>query len=51
MQFHQYQKVRQLSEEICYALQIENYVVQPVIDVTSPKWHLGNSIYSLKLLH
>jgi ergothioneine biosynthesis protein EgtB len=45
MLLHQYQKVRQLSEEICSALQTEDYVVQPIVDVSPPKWHLGHSTW------
>lgn len=38
----QYRRVRQASEDICRPLQIEDYVVQPVVDVSPPKWHLGH---------
>ncbi|WP_234734211.1 ergothioneine biosynthesis protein EgtB [Tellurirhabdus bombi] len=37
-----YRNVRQYSEAICHPLQIEDYVVQPIIDVSPPKWHLGH---------
>ncbi len=40
-----YQKVRQRSEGICRPLQIEDYVVQPIIDVSPPKWHLGHTTW------
>ena len=45
MLIHQYKTVRQLSEEICLPLQTEDYVVQPVVDVSPPKWHLGHSTW------
>jgi ergothioneine biosynthesis protein EgtB len=40
-----YKKVRQLSEKICIPLQTEDYVVQPVGDVSPPKWHLGHTTW------
>jgi ergothioneine biosynthesis protein EgtB len=38
----QYRLVRKASEDICRPLQIEDYVVQPIVDVSPPKWHLGH---------
>lgn len=38
----QYKAVRAASEDICRPLQKEDYVVQPVVDVSPPKWHLGH---------
>ncbi|WP_448700956.1 ergothioneine biosynthesis protein EgtB [Mucilaginibacter sp. AW1-3] len=40
-----YIKVRQHSEQICGPLQTEDYVVQPVVDVSPPKWHLGHTTW------
>lgn len=37
--------VRQDSESICSPLQTEDYVVQPVVDVSPPKWHLGHTTW------
>ncbi|MDB5000940.1 MAG: sulfatase maturase [Mucilaginibacter sp.] len=37
-----YKKVRRRTEEICSHLQTEDYVVQPVVDVSPPKWHIGH---------
>lgn len=37
-----YQKNRARSEEICKHLEIEDYVVQPMVDVSPPKWHLAH---------
>ena len=41
----QYKEVRQASEGICRPLQKEDYVVQPVVDVSPPKWHLGHTTW------
>src|SRR5690606_7140582 len=41
----QYQNIRKRTEEICAPLQIEDYVVQPVVDVSPPKWHLGHTTW------
>jgi ergothioneine biosynthesis protein EgtB len=38
-----YKEVRKLTEDICAPLQTEDYVVQPVADVSPPKWHLGHT--------
>lgn len=38
-----YSKVRKRSEDICLTLETEDYVVQPIIDVSPPKWHLGHT--------
>jgi ergothioneine biosynthesis protein EgtB len=40
-----YRAVRKASEEICRPLQKEDYVVQPVADVSPPKWHLGHTTW------
>jgi len=36
---------RQKSEEICAPLETEDYVVQPIVDVSPPKWHLGHTTW------
>lgn len=38
----QYRRVRQQSLDICAPLEPEDYVVQPIMDVSPPKWHLGH---------
>lgn len=38
-------KTRQHTEQICQPLKIEDYVVQPVVDVSPPKWHLGHTTW------
>lgn len=37
-----YRQIRQQSLDICRPLQPEDYVVQPITDVSPPKWHLGH---------
>ncbi len=37
-----FRKVRASSESICKPLEKEDYVVQPVVDVSPPKWHLAH---------
>jgi len=39
----QYRRVRNRSKEICSTLKTEDYVVQPIVDVSPPKWHLGHT--------
>ena len=36
---------RSMTETICAPLHIEDYVVQPVIDVSPPKWHLAHTTW------
>ncbi|PKA97331.1 ergothioneine biosynthesis protein EgtB [Flavobacteriaceae bacterium MAR_2009_75] len=38
-------ETRKHTEHICQPLEIEDYVVQPIIDVSPPKWHLGHSTW------
>ncbi|CAN5191333.1 ergothioneine biosynthesis protein EgtB [soil metagenome] len=40
-----YYRVRLHSEAICRGLETEDYVVQPVADVSPPKWHLGHTTW------
>ena len=40
-----YNTVRKQTEAICAPLQTEDYVVQPVMDVSPPKWHLAHSTW------
>ncbi|MBD0288674.1 MAG: DinB family protein, partial [Flavisolibacter sp.] len=42
---HQYKTVRQHTEAICQPLKTEDYVVQPIVDVSPPKWHLGHTTW------
>ncbi|MBN8568032.1 MAG: ergothioneine biosynthesis protein EgtB [Ignavibacteria bacterium] len=41
----QYKTIRARSEQICAPLKTEDYVVQPVVDVSPPKWHLGHTTW------
>lgn len=43
--FQRYQTVRQTSEAICKPLIPEDYVVQPQIFVSPPKWHLAHTTW------
>lgn len=38
----QYRRIRHQTEEICAPLELEDYNVQPIVDVSPPKWHLGH---------
>ncbi|QTY26106.1 ergothioneine biosynthesis protein EgtB [Flavobacterium sp. CS20] len=38
-------KTRQHTEKICKPLKTEDYVVQTVVDVSPPKWHLGHTTW------
>ena len=38
-----FKEIRQRTEEITKPLAIEDYVVQPIVDVSPPKWHLGHT--------
>ena len=40
-----FHRVRQQSINLCKPLQKEDYVVQPVVDVSPPKWHLGHTTW------
>jgi ergothioneine biosynthesis protein EgtB len=41
----EYLQIRKCSEQICEPLQTEDYVVQPIADVSPPKWHLGHTTW------
>lgn len=36
---------RKKTESICSFLETEDYVVQPIVDVSPPKWHLGHTTW------
>ncbi|MFY1045991.1 ergothioneine biosynthesis protein EgtB [Chryseobacterium sp. GP-SGM7] len=42
---NRYSDVRNHSVDICKPLEIEDYVVQPIVDVSPPKWHLGHTTW------
>ena len=45
-----FKKVRERTVEICDPLKIEYYVVQPIEDVSPPKWHLGHTTWFFDVL-
>lgn len=40
-----YQDVRSKTEQLCQPLAIEDYVIQSIIDVSPPKWHLAHTTW------
>lgn len=40
-----YQDIRAQTEAICAPLKIEDCVVQPIVDVSPPKWHLAHTTW------
>jgi len=38
-----FQAVRTQTEKLCEPLAVEDFVVQPIEDVSPPKWHLGHT--------
>lgn len=40
-----YVRIRQHSLDLCAPLQAEDYVIPPMTDVRSPKWHLGHTTW------
>jgi ergothioneine biosynthesis protein EgtB len=40
-----YMDVRKATEKICGPLETEDYVLQPITDVSPPKWHLGHTTW------
>ncbi len=45
MLLNQYRAIRNFTEAICKPLKQEDYVVQPVVYVSPPKWHLGHTTW------
>ncbi len=41
--YEAYSRVRSTTESLCKPLKTEDYVVQPIEDVSPPKWHLGHT--------
>ncbi|CAN5299002.1 ergothioneine biosynthesis protein EgtB [soil metagenome] len=37
-----YNQIRKQTEFLCSTLETEDFVVQPMVDVSPPKWHLGH---------
>ena len=40
-----YKNIRNQTETLCKPLKTEDYVVQPIVDVSPPKWHLGHTTW------
>ena len=40
-----YQQIRQISDKICQPLEIEDYLIQSMPDVSPPKWHLAHTTW------
>jgi len=40
-----FENIRSLTEALCDPLEIEDYVVQPIEDVSPPKWHLAHTTW------
>ena len=47
---NKYKEVRDRTVEICQPLKIEDYVVQPIEDVSPPKWHLGHTTWFFEVI-
>ena len=40
-----YSRVRQYTEKLCEPLEIEDYIPQPVVDVSPPKWNIAHTTW------
>jgi ergothioneine biosynthesis protein EgtB len=40
-----YKNIRNQTVTLCKPLKTEDYVVQPIVDVSPPKWHLGHTTW------
>ncbi|MFM9947805.1 MAG: ergothioneine biosynthesis protein EgtB [Saprospiraceae bacterium] len=40
-----FRNIRCQTEALCQPLQTEDFVVQPIVDVSPPKWHLGHTTW------
>jgi ergothioneine biosynthesis protein EgtB len=45
-----FREVRRVTEWLCRPLEVEDYVIQPVIDVSPPKWHLAHTSWFFETL-
>ncbi len=45
-----YRAIRQQTSRLCEPLRPEDHVVQPIIDVSPPKWHLGHTTWFFETL-
>ena len=42
---HFYSNVRAATEALCVPLEIEDYIPQPVVDVSPPKWNIAHTTW------
>lgn len=42
---NKFAQIRANTEKICTPLEIEDYSVQPIVDVSPPKWHLAHTTW------
>jgi ergothioneine biosynthesis protein EgtB len=40
-----YERVRAYTEELCEPLEIEDYIPQPIVDVSPPKWNIAHTTW------
>ena len=40
-----YLRVRQHTETLCEPLEIEDYIPQPIVDVSPPKWNIAHTTW------
>lgn len=40
-----FSRVRSFSEELCKPLEIEDYIPQPIVDVSPPKWNIAHTTW------
>ena len=40
-----YNEVRAYTEQLCEPLEIEDYIPQPVVDVSPPKWNIAHTTW------
>ena len=39
----EYIRIREATEKLCDPLEIEDYIPQPIVDVSPPKWHVAHT--------
>ena len=40
-----YREVRSNTEKLCEPLEIEDYIPQPIVDVSPPKWNIAHTTW------
>ncbi|MBL3176195.1 hypothetical protein ELP03_31005, partial [Klebsiella pneumoniae] len=41
----EYLAVRRATERLCEPLAIEDFIPQPIVDVSPPKWHIAHTTW------